>query len=349
MRVWLSRPSSPRAGSRCRTSRRRSGAATSRSRRAGSSRTAGSSRCAPWASSRPRWSSRDLVVPNDAGQMVRLRDVGQGRARPRRTTGARFRYNGTPAVAIGVDPPVQGEPDRRGRRDPRSASRHPARPAGGREAGAGVRPVDLRQAVDQGGPGDARVIAGGLVVLIIFLFLRNLRATIIPGSPSRPRSWRRSRSCTAFGFSINNFTLLALTLAIGIVVDDAIIVLENAYRHQEELKEAPGGGRYERHAGDRASRSSPLPSRWSRSSRRWHSSRAHGAALQRIRHRGRGLGDHLGLRGAHADADALRQDPPRASAAWTTLPGAGAGLRRAWRTGTARTLRAALAAPRGWW
>jgi multidrug efflux pump len=41
------------------------------------------------------------------------------------------------------------------------------------------------------------------------------------------------------GFSINNFTLLALTLAIGIVVDDAIIVLENAYRHQEELNEDP--------------------------------------------------------------------------------------------------------------
>ena len=41
------------------------------------------------------------------------------------------------------------------------------------------------------------------------------------------------------GFSINNFTLLALTLAIGIVVDDAIIVLENAYRHQEELDESP--------------------------------------------------------------------------------------------------------------
>src|SRR5881396_501282 len=41
------------------------------------------------------------------------------------------------------------------------------------------------------------------------------------------------------GFSINNFTLLALTIAIGIVVDDAIIVLENAYRHQEELHEEP--------------------------------------------------------------------------------------------------------------
>src|SRR5207244_8401327 len=39
--------------------------------------------------------------------------------------------------------------------------------------------------------------------------------------------------------SINTFTLLALTIAIGIVVDDAIIVLENAYRHQDELHESP--------------------------------------------------------------------------------------------------------------
>jgi multidrug efflux pump len=43
----------------------------------------------------------------------------------------------------------------------------------------------------------------------------------------------------ALGFSVNNLTLLALTLAIGIVVDDAIIVLENAFRHQEELHEDP--------------------------------------------------------------------------------------------------------------
>ena len=61
------RPSSPRASSRCRTSRRRSGPATSRSRPAASSPTAGSSPCAPWASSRPRrvratWSSRTTRV-----------------------------------------------------------------------------------------------------------------------------------------------------------------------------------------------------------------------------------------------------------------------------------------------
>ena len=74
------------------------------------------------------------------------------------------------------------------------------------------------------------------MVLIIFLFLRNLRATIIPGL-AIPTSIIATFAIMYFlGFSINNLTLLALTLAIGIVVDDAIIVLENAYRHQEELQ-----------------------------------------------------------------------------------------------------------------
>ena len=53
------------------------------------------------------------------------------------------------------------------------------------------------------------------------------------------------------GYSINNFTLLALTIAIGIVVDDAIIVLENSYRHQEELGEDPVDRRPSRHQRDR--------------------------------------------------------------------------------------------------
>ena len=76
-------------------------------------------------------------------------------------------------------------------------------------------------------------------MIIIFLFLRNLRATIIPGL-AIPTSIVATFAIMYFlGFSINNFTLLALTLAIGIVVDDAIIVLENAYRHQEELDESP--------------------------------------------------------------------------------------------------------------
>jgi multidrug efflux pump len=83
------------------------------------------------------------------------------------------------------------------------------------------------------------IIAGILVVIIIFVFLRNFQGTIIPGL-AIPTSIVAAFGLMYFlGFTINNLTLLALILAIGIVVDDAIIVMENAYRHQEELGEDP--------------------------------------------------------------------------------------------------------------
>ncbi|WP_101046968.1 efflux RND transporter permease subunit [Macromonas nakdongensis] len=73
-----------------------------------------------------------------------------------------------------------------------------------------------------------------LVSLVIFVFLRSLRASIIP-LVTIPVSLIGAFALMAlFGFSINTLTLLALVLAIGLVVDDAIVVLENIYRHIEE-------------------------------------------------------------------------------------------------------------------
>ena len=72
-----------------------------------------------------------------------------------------------------------------------------------------------------------------LVTLVIVLFLRTLRASIIP-LVTIPVSLIGAFALMAlFGFSINTLTLLALVLAIGLVVDDAIVVLENIYRHIE--------------------------------------------------------------------------------------------------------------------
>lgn len=73
-----------------------------------------------------------------------------------------------------------------------------------------------------------------LVALVIFVFLRTLRASVIP-LVTIPVSLIGSFALMAlFGFSINTLTLLALVLAIGLVVDDAIVMLENIYRHIEE-------------------------------------------------------------------------------------------------------------------
>jgi HAE1 family hydrophobic/amphiphilic exporter-1 len=77
------------------------------------------------------------------------------------------------------------------------------------------------------------VLTLGLVVLVIFLFLRNMRATSIP-SLALPFSIVGTFSIMwALGYSLNNLTLMALTLSVGFVVDDAIVMLENIVRHLE--------------------------------------------------------------------------------------------------------------------
>ena len=77
-------------------------------------------------------------------------------------------------------------------------------------------------------------MAFGLVVLIIFVFLRNVRSTIIPSVAIPVSIIGTFAILYAFGYSVNILTMLALVLVIGIVVDDAIVVLEVIYRHIEE-------------------------------------------------------------------------------------------------------------------
>jgi len=78
------------------------------------------------------------------------------------------------------------------------------------------------------------LIAAVLVVMVIFLFLRTLSATIIP-SVALPLAVIGTFAGMAFlGFSLDNLSLMALTLSVGFVVDDAIVMLENIVRHVEE-------------------------------------------------------------------------------------------------------------------
>ncbi len=76
-------------------------------------------------------------------------------------------------------------------------------------------------------------IAICLVIMVIFLFLRKVSATIIPALAVPVSLIGTCAAMYAFGFSINNMTLLALTLSVGFVVDDAIVMLENIVRHIE--------------------------------------------------------------------------------------------------------------------
>src|SRR5205809_3903376 len=77
------------------------------------------------------------------------------------------------------------------------------------------------------------MLALALVVMVIFMFLRNIPATIIP-TVALPMSIIGTFSLMyLFGYSLDNISLMALTLCVGFVVDDAIVMLENISRHIE--------------------------------------------------------------------------------------------------------------------
>jgi multidrug efflux pump len=78
------------------------------------------------------------------------------------------------------------------------------------------------------------VISVGLVTLVVFLFLRNLRATLIPAIAVPVSIIGTFGAMYLMGYSLDNLSLMALTVATGFVVDDAIVVLENISRHIED-------------------------------------------------------------------------------------------------------------------
>jgi multidrug efflux pump len=180
---------------------------------------------------------QQVVVANQGGQLVRLGDLARVELGPRDERSA-LRFKGTSAVAVGV---VRQSKSNMVEVADAIRAQLPAieeaLPPGVNLTTAFDQSTYVKRSISE--TLGTLLLAIVLVVIIIFLFLRNLRATVIPGL-AIPVSIVGAFGLMYFlGFSINTFTLLALILAIGIVVDDAIIVLENAYRHQEELKEDP--------------------------------------------------------------------------------------------------------------
>jgi multidrug efflux pump len=179
----------------------------------------------------------DLTVASGNGELVKLGDVARVEPGPEDDR-AVTRYSKQPAVFIGVV---------------RQSKANVLEVANAVHAGLpGVQAalpagVELQMAFDgsvfvQRSIQEAKetlLITAGLVILIIFLFLATLRATIIPALAIPVSIVATFAIISAFGYSVNTLTLLGLILAIGIVVDDAIIVMENAYRHQEELHKDP--------------------------------------------------------------------------------------------------------------
>src|SRR5205814_1905754 len=83
------------------------------------------------------------------------------------------------------------------------------------------------------------LLGGLLAAVVVFLFIRNLRVTFIAALAIPTSIIGTFTFMKAFGFTLNNMTMLALSLATGIVIDDAIVVLENVFRFVEEKGLSP--------------------------------------------------------------------------------------------------------------
>ncbi|MDL5053290.1 efflux RND transporter permease subunit [Oscillatoria laete-virens NRMC-F 0139] len=174
----------------------------------------------------------DMIIRQEGASVVRLRDIGYAENGVEDER-AIARFKGKPSIGLGIVRQSKANTldVARGIKE-RMDSLAPSLPQGIEYAFPYDESIFVEKAVYQ--VYETLAIAFVLVVLTIFLFLRNVRSTIIP-SLSIPVSVIATFGVLyMLGYSINIFTLLALVLAIGIVVDDAIVVLENIYRNIEE-------------------------------------------------------------------------------------------------------------------
>jgi multidrug efflux pump len=173
----------------------------------------------------------ELIIKEANGYLVRLQDVGRAELGPLDER-LIVRFNGQPAIALGVIKQATANPlevaDGVKAMLPRITE---SLPEGMQVRMANDKSIFISESITNVYKTIGEAIL--LVVLIIFLFLRSLRATLIPLVTIPVSLIGAFALMYAFGFSINTLTLLALVLAIGLVVDDAIVVLENIFRHVE--------------------------------------------------------------------------------------------------------------------
>ncbi|HBT32064.1 MAG TPA: multidrug transporter AcrB, partial [Pusillimonas sp.] len=177
---------------------------------------------------------RDVIVASVNGYSVRLSDVAQVEIGPADER-ILSRYNGQNGLNIGVTKQSTANP-----LDLSQAVRAEVElinqnlPEGMRLTVAYDSSVFIQESIDSVYYTILEALV--LVVLVIFFFLRSVRASLIPIVTIPVSLIGAFGIMYLFGFSVNTLTLLAMVLAIGLVVDDAIVVLENIYRHIEEGK-----------------------------------------------------------------------------------------------------------------
>ncbi len=174
----------------------------------------------------------DLIVRDTEGTPIRLRDIATVEIGPAvEQTIARFR--GQPAVGLGVVKQSDANAVEVAQRVRRELEKiKPLLPADVKIDIPFDSSLYVENAIDE--VVVSLIISVLLVVVLIFLFLREARSTLIPAAAIPISVLGTFGLLYALGYSVNILTLLALVLAIGIVVDDAIVVLENIVRHIEE-------------------------------------------------------------------------------------------------------------------
>ncbi|RWM23364.1 MAG: efflux RND transporter permease subunit [Mesorhizobium sp.] len=173
-----------------------------------------------------------IIIATKNGRPVRLGEVTRVIDSVETTTTASW-YDGTRAIIMAV----QRQPDANtvdvvDRVKAMLPSFQDQMPAAASIQLLNDRSTSIREAVD-----DVQftlLLTIALVVMVIFIFLRRLTATIIPAVAVPISLTATLGAMFLFGFSIDNISLMGLTLAVGLVVDDAIVMLENIFRHMEE-------------------------------------------------------------------------------------------------------------------
>jgi multidrug efflux pump len=173
-----------------------------------------------------------LVVKNTGVKIVRLHDIGQARegVENERTVA---RNNGKPCVFLGIVKQSKANTVDVAHGVKEEMERiKPTLPAGVEMVVNYDSSKFVERAIEE--VWVTLGIAFLLVVIIIYLFLRDFRSTLIPAVAIPVSIVGTFVILHAFGYSVNILTMLALVLAIGVVVDDAIVVLENIFRHIEQ-------------------------------------------------------------------------------------------------------------------
>ncbi|HOI43411.1 MAG TPA: efflux RND transporter permease subunit, partial [Elusimicrobiales bacterium] len=179
----------------------------------------------------------DIVVANINGSQVRVSDIGRVEDTGERMGTASF-YNGRPSVTVvikkqsGTNTVAVVEKIKE-----RLAEIESTLPPGVKTTIVGDQSVFIKDSVHS--VTEHLVLGAVFAALMVLVFLGDYRSTLISSLAIPTSLIGTFFFMQAAGFTINVMTLLGLTIAVGIVVDDAIVMLENIYRHMEEHKMSP--------------------------------------------------------------------------------------------------------------